>query len=418
MAIRCEVLAIGTELLLGQIVDTNSAWIGEQLAASGVDSYEHRVIGDNQARIVAALRDLLDRADAVLICGGLGPTQDDLTRDAIAEVMGVELVRDMALAENIATMFRTRLRDMPQNNLRQADIPAGGAAIDNPIGTAPGLLSELPGGKVIYAVPGVPYEMKLMVETHVVPDLLRRSGEASVIFSRSLKTWGTSESALAEMVAHRLDALDQRGGNPTIAFLARGIEGLVVRVTAKGDSDAEARALVEAEEKELRAILGDLVFAVDDETMESAVLERLRGHGWSLGVAESLTGGLIGARIVNVPGASDTFRGTIASYATEVKRSLLGVTAESVVSEEAARQMAEAAQRVLGADVGIAATGVAGPTEQDGVAVGTVFFGLALPGLPTEVLSTRLPGDRERLRQFSTISLLNLLRQRLDALAV
>ncbi len=413
---RCEVLAIGTELLLGQIVDTNSAWIGEQLAASGIDSYEHRVIGDNQTRIVDALRDMLSRSDAVLICGGLGPTQDDLTRDAIAELMGVKLVRHDDLAEHIAKMFRTRLRDMPQNNLRQADVPDGGEAIPNPIGTAPGLMCDV-GEKVVYAVPGVPYEMQLMVQEHVIPDLLRRSGSAAVIVSRSLKTWGTSESALAEMVAHRLDALDARGGNPTIAFLARGIEGLVVRVTAKGTTEHEAQALVEDEERELRAILGDLVFGVDDETMETAVLERLRGHGWTLGVAESLTGGLIGARIVNVPGASDTFRGTIGSYATDVKRSVLGVTASSVVSEEAAREMAEGAQRVLGADVGIAATGVAGPTEQDGVAVGTVCFAIALPGHPTESVSTRLPGDRERLRQFSTISLLNLLRQRLDALA-
>lgn len=414
---RCEVLAIGTELLLGQIVDTNSAWIGEQLAASGIDSYEHRAIGDNQSRIVDALRDQLSRSEAVLICGGLGPTQDDLTRDAIAELMGVPLVRDDTLAETIAQMFRTRVRDMPQNNLRQADIPEGGSAIPNPIGTAPGLLCELPDGKIVYAVPGVPYEMKQMVTDHVIPDLLRRSGEAAAIVSTSLKTWGTSESALAEMVAHRLDALDALGGNPTIAFLARGIEGLVVRVTGKAATVADARALVDLEEQELRLILGDLVFGVDDETMESAVLERLRGRGWTLGVAESLTGGLIGARIVNVPGASDTFRGTIASYATEVKRSVLGVTAESVVSEEAAREMAEAAQRVLGADVGISATGVAGPTEQDGVAVGTVYLGIAIPGLPTEVVSTRLPGDRERLRQFSTISLLNLLRQRLDVLA-
>jgi nicotinamide-nucleotide amidase len=413
---RCEVLAIGTELLLGQIVDTNGAWIGEQLAASGIDSYEHRVIGDNQARIVAALRDLFSRADAVLVCGGLGPTQDDLTRDAIAELMGVPLVRHDDLAEHIAQMFRARVRDMPQNNLRQADVPEGGAAIPNPIGTAPGLMCDLPGGKVVYAVPGVPYEMQQMVTDHVIPDLLRRSGEAAAIVSTSLKTWGTSESALAEIVAHRLEALDAQGGNPTIAFLARGIEGLVVRVTAKAATEAEARALVELEEKELRLVLGDLVFGVDDETMEYAVLERLRGHGWTLGVAESLTGGLIGARIVNVPGASETFRGTIASYATDVKRMLLGLTAASVVSEDAAREMAEGAQRVLGADVGIAATGVAGPTEQDGVAVGTVYFGLALPGRPTEVVGTRLPGDRERLRQFSTISLLNLLRQRLDGL--
>lgn len=411
---RCEVLAIGTELLLGQIVDSNSAWIGEQLAASGIDSYEHRVVGDNQTRIVDALRDLLSRSDSVLICGGLGPTQDDLTRDAIAELMGVPLVRHMDLAEHIATMFRSRLRDMPQNNLRQADVPDGGDALDNPMGTAPGLRCPVGDGKVVYAVPGVPYEMQEMVRTHVIPDLLRRSGEVAAIVSRSLKTWGTSESALAEMVAHRLDALEE-AGNPTIAFLARGIEGLVVRITAKAETEEAARAIAGAEEHELRKILGDLVFGIDDETMERAVLSRLRDRGWTLGVAESLTGGLIGARIANVEGASDTFRGTIGAYATDVKRSVLGVTADPVVSEESAAQMAEGARRVLGADVGIAVTGVAGPTEQDGVAVGTVCFGIALPDRPVEAVSTRLPGDRERVRQFSTISLLNLLRQRLDA---
>jgi nicotinamide-nucleotide amidase len=412
---RCEVLAIGTELLLGQIVDTNSAWIGEQFAASGIDSYEHRVVGDNQARIVDALRDLLRRSDSVLVCGGLGPTQDDLTRDAIAELMGVALVRRMDLAETIATMFRTRLRDMPQNNLRQADVPDGGEPLPNPLGTAPGLCCPVGEGKVVYAVPGVPYEMQEMVRAQVIPDLLRRSGDVAAIVSRSLKTWGTSESALAEMVAHRLDALDA-AGNPTIAFLARGIEGLVVRVTAKAATEDAALGLVEAEERELRAILGDLVFGVDDETMEHAVLAQLRARSWTLGVAESVTGGLIGARLASVPGASETFRGTIGAYATDVKRSVLGVTADPVVSEASAAQMAQGARRVLGADVGIAVTGVAGPAEQDGVAVGTVCFGIAFPDGQVEAVSTRLPGDRERVRQFSTISLLNLLRQRLDAL--
>jgi nicotinamide-nucleotide amidase len=408
---RCEVLAVGTELLLGQIVDTNSAWIGEQLAASGIDSYEHRVVGDNQTRIVAALRDLLSRSEAVIVCGGLGPTQDDLTRDAIAELMGVGLQRRDDLVEQIAAMFSSRARDMPQNNLRQADVPEGGEPIPNPIGTAPGLRCPV-GDQVVYAVPGVPYEMQLMVTEHVVPDLLARAGEHSAIVSRSLKTWGASESGLAEMIAHRVDAQT----NPTIAFLARGIEGLVVRVTAKAATEAEARRMVETEEAELRKILGDLVFGVDDETMEHAVLSRVRDRGWTLGVAESVTGGLIGARIANVPGASDTFRGTIGAYASDVKRSVLGVTAESVVSEESAVQMAEGAQRVLGADVGIAVTGVAGPTEQDNRAVGTVCFAVAVPGAETFAVTTRLPGDRERIRQFATISLLNLVRQRLDAL--
>jgi competence/damage-inducible protein CinA-like protein len=408
---RCEVLAVGTELLLGQIVDTNGAWIGEQLAVAGIDSYEHRVIGDNQARIVAALRDLLSRADAVLVCGGLGPTQDDLTRDAIAEVMSVPLERQDDLVEHIASMFRTRARDMPENNLRQADVPKGGEAIPNPIGTAPGLRCPVD-GKVVYAVPGVPYEMQLMVTDHVVPDLRARAGDTATIVSRSLKTWGTSESALAEMIAHRVDTQT----NPTIAFLARGIEGLVVRITAKAPSESEARALVDDEERVLRRVLGDLVFAVDDETMEQAVLTRLVERKWTLGVAESLTGGLIGARVVDAVGASEAFLGSIASYATDVKRKVLGVTAESVVTEEAAQQMAEGVQRVLGADVGIAATGVAGPTEQDGVPVGTVCFGIALPDRPTETMTARLPGDRVRIRQFSTITLLNLLRMRLDSL--
>ena len=412
---RCEVLAIGTELLLGQIVDTNSAWIGEQLALAGIDSHEHRVVGDNLDRIVRAVEDLLAHADALIICGGLGPTQDDLTRDAIAAWMGVPLVRRDELVDQIAAMFRTRARDMPQNNLRQADVPDGADPIPNPIGTAPGVRAEH-AAKVIYAVPGVPYEMQTMIAEQVLPDLLGRAGERATIVSRSLKTWGSSESGIAEMVAHRVDALDDTG-NPTIAFLARGIEGLVVRVTAKGASREEAEALVAAEEAELRTILGDLVFGVDEETMEHAVLTRLVARGLTLGIAESLTGGLIGARIVNVPGSADAFKGSLVTYATDVKRELLDVHAQSVVSEEAAKEMALAARRVLHADVGISATGVAGPTEQDGQPVGTVWFGIALPDGTVEAVTTRLPGDRERIRQFSTISLLNLVRQRLDALA-
>jgi nicotinamide-nucleotide amidase len=187
-------------------------------------------------------------------------------------------------------------------------------------------------------------------------------------------------------------------------------------MTAKAATEAEARQLLDAEDRELRAVLGELVFAVDEDTMESEVLRMCEARGWTLGVAESLTGGFIGGRIANVPGASRTYRGSIASYATEVKRDLLGVTSELVISEDAAREMAEAAQRVLGAEVGVSATGVAGPDEMEGQPVGTVFYGIAIPGVPTEVVSNRLPFDRERIRQFSTISVLNLLRMRLLAL--
>ncbi|MFN8025189.1 MAG: competence/damage-inducible protein A [Acidimicrobiia bacterium] len=412
---RCDVLAIGTELLLGQIVDTNSAWIGEHLADAGIDTCEHRKVGDNLGRMVQCLRELLERADAVIVCGGLGPTPDDVTREAIAEVMGVELERREELVEHIRGMFGSRGREMPANNLRQAEVPVGGAAIPNPIGTAPGLQCEVTidgAKKVVYAVPGVPYEMTKMVTEQVLPDLLERSGQRSVIVSRSLKTWGASESGLAEMIAERVD----QQTNPTIAFLARGIEGIYVRMTAKAATEAEAAALLDAEDVELRKVLGDLVFAVDDDTMESTVLGLCEARGWTLGVGESLTGGFIGARLANVPGASRVFRGAVASYATEVKRSILGVTAPLVVTEDAAKEMAVGACRALGADVGISVTGVAGPDEMEGQPVGSVWYGIAIPGHEPEAIHARLPGDRERIRQFSTIGLLNLLRMRLLAL--
>ncbi len=403
---RCDVLAIGTELLLGQIVDTNSAWIGEQLAGAGVDTFEHRKVGDNLGRMVDALRDLLDEADAVIVCGGLGPTPDDVTRDAIAEVMGVPLERRDDLVEWVSALFGSRGREMPANNLRQCDLPVGAEPISNSVGTAPGIRASID-GKVVYAVPGVPYEMRLMMQEHVLPDLLRRMGsEQAAIVSRTLKTWGTSESGLAEMIADRVDAQT----NPTIAFLARGIEGLSVRLTAKAATVEEARALIEPEERALREMLGDLVFATDDETMESVVLDLLRKRGLTLGVAESITGGLVAARLVNAPGTSDVLRGSVVAYMTDVKRSVLGVESERVVSEESAREMAAAARRVLNADVGIAVTGVAGPEEQEGQPPGTVFFGMAIGDEPPTAVGARLPGQRDMVRQFATISLLNLLR--------
>ncbi|MGA2522483.1 MAG: molybdopterin-binding protein, partial [Acidimicrobiales bacterium] len=220
---RIEVLAVGTELLLGQIVDTNSAWLGEQLALAGVDSHFHQVVGDNQARIVLALRAALSRCDGVVVCGGLGPTHDDITRQAIAEVMNVALVRDPAIVERIGTMFSARGRAMPDSNLRQADVPEGATPIPQELGTAPGLICPV-GHKVVYALPGVPYELTEMFTRGVLPDLRRRAeaaGEApAVITSRVVRTWGMSESGLAEVLAPRIEALDAGPGRPTISFLA------------------------------------------------------------------------------------------------------------------------------------------------------------------------------------------------------
>ena len=410
-------LAIGTELLLGQIVDTNSAWMGEQLALAGVDSHFHQAVGDNRARIVLALRSALARSDGVVVCGGLGPTHDDITRDAIAEVMNVPLVRDAAIVEHIRTLFSSRGRDMPESNGRQADVPVGATVIPQQLGTAPGLICPV-GHKVVYALPGVPYELAEMFTRGVLPDLRRRAemvGEAAVIMSRVVRTWGMSESGLAELLAPRIAALDAAAGNPTIAFLASGIEGIKVRITAKAPDAGAAGALLDAEEAEGRALVGEAVFGVDDGTMEAAVAVVLVQRRLTLGLAESLTGGLVASRLVSVPGASDWFRGSVVSYASEVKHTVLGVPEGPVVTEPAARAMASGARRVLGADVGLALTGVAGPDEQEGVAPGTVIVGLALPGRDAESLQVHLPGDRERVRQYAVISALDLLRRRLVA---
>lgn len=407
---RCEIIAVGTELLLGQIVDTNSAWMGEQLALAGIDSHFQTKVGDNLERMVSSIRIGLERSDAVILCGGLGPTQDDITREAIAEVMGVGLVRHPEIGERIRAMFAARGRDMPDNNLRQADVPEGAHIMTEMPGTAPGLVCPI-GDKVVYAVPGVPHEMREMLTGTVIPDLQKRAGLAAVIKSRVLRTWGQSESGLAEMLAHRIDELDGLG-NPTLAFQASGIEGLKVRITAKAGSAQQAESMVAEEEARLRQLLGSLVFGADDETMESVVLDLLRDRGLSLGVAESLTGGLMGARFTSVPGASDVFRGAIVSYASDVKYSLLGVPEGPVVSEDAARAMAQGARRVLHADVALATTGVAGPAEQEGQPVGTVFLGLAMDGV-CRAQRVQLPGDRQRIRQYAVISAVNMLRKRL-----
>lgn len=420
---RVEVVAIGTELLLGQIVDTNSSWIGEQLAAAGLDSHYQTKVGDNHRRIHDVLELALGRSDAVICCGGLGPTQDDITRDVIAEVMGVDLELDDEVAERIRRMFGSRGRTMPANNLRQAMVPAGASVMAQMPGTAPGLVCPLGtdrssdgAGNVIYAVPGVPYEMMEMVEGTVIPDLIARSGSPAVIRSRVLRTWGASESGLAEALADRIQELDAVG-NPTLAFLASGVEGLKVRVTAKAPDEAAAVAVLDAEDRKLRSLMGEIVFATDDDNMETVVVRELARRGLTLAVAESVTGGYVAGRICAVPGASEVFRGGVVAYSLDVKFGLLEVPKGPVVTEAAALAMAAGVRRRMGAAIGIATTGVAGPEPVEGQRVGTVCIaisGLDDAGVGSDATATlQLPGDRERIRQFATISLLNMLRLRL-----
>ena len=408
---RCDVVAIGTELLLGQIVDTNSSWLGEQLSAAGIDSCLQVKVGDNLNRMVKAIRQTLEDADAVIICGGLGPTHDDITREAIAEIMGVELEFNDEVGMAISEMFASRNRRMPEINMRQAMVPKGANIIEQRRGTAPGLICPV-GNKVIYAVPGVPYELYEMFERAILPDLLVRSGSVSVISSRVLRTWGESESGLNERLFGVIEELESVG-NPTLAFLASGWEGIKVRLTAKAATRPEVVSILDEWEQKVRAAIGDIVFGVDEDTMESVVLQMLRDRGLTLGLAESVTGGLVSGRLTNIAGASDVLRGGVVSYASEAKFDVLGVTKGPVVSPEAAVEMAVGAQRVLGADVGLSLTGVAGPAEQEGQRPGTLCIGVALPNGVTASSVVQLPGARDQMRQLSVISALDFLRRQL-----
>ena len=406
----CEVVAVGTELLLGQIVDTNSSWIGEQLALNGIESYFQTKVGDNPERIKQVLEQALGRSDFVIVCGGLGPTQDDLTRDVIAEVMGVDLVEDEELIERISAIFGNRGRQMPLNNLRQAQVPVGAETLSVMPGTAPGLKAAI-NGKTLYAVPGVPWEMKQMVLEDILPDMREKAGISSIIVSKTLRTWGDSESGLAEKLSDEIERLDEEGG-ATIAFLASGIEGLKVRLTAKGESRSEVEEILNSEAKIVSSILGDeVIFSYDDQTIEEVVLGLCRDKGLTLGVAESLTGGLIGSRLTSISGSSDVFKGSVVAYSSEVKRTILGVPDVPSVSQAAAESMAVGVCKALNTDVGLAVTGEAGPEPLE-EEVGRVWMATSVGG-DIQSFSVKWPFDRERIRQFTTITILNGLRLRL-----
>ena len=411
---RCEIVAVGTEILLGQIVDTNSAWIAERLADAGIDCHFQTVVGDNPERMLEVLAAGVKRSEALIVTGGLGPTQDDLTREVVAELMGVELVRDTEIVERIKGRFSSRGKLMPENNLKQADIPIGAKAIAEMPGTAAGLICPMPGGKVIYLVPGVPAEMKQMLEGTVLEDLISRSGERSVISSRVLKTWGHSESGLAEDLAKEIERLDHNG-ELTLAFQASGIEGVKVRMTAKAADKEQSDLLLNHEENVLRELIGEYIFAVDEQTMESVVLDQLKAQSLTFATAESITGGMIGSRLTEVPGSSDSYLGSVVAYEADIKRSLLNVPSDiSVVSKEAVEAMALGVCELLSADVSVAVSGAAGPYPHEGQEPGTVWMATNVRG-NVESFKVVFPFDRTQIRQFTVITVLNALRKRIES---
>jgi nicotinamide-nucleotide amidase len=398
-----EVVAVGTELLLGQIVNGNAATIGSALALHGFDAHYQQVVGDNHDRMVAALAIATARADAVIVTGGIGPTQDDITREAICALTGRAMLRDEAYVETLRRRFEALGRQMPPNNHRQADYPAGAEHLPNPKGTAPGI-ALLHDGTWIFALPGVPEEMELLLTDHVLPRLRAASGDARTLHSRVVRTWGMSESAVAEV----LDDLFTGSTNPSVAFLASGGE-IKVRITAKADSKQAAEALIEPVDELVRARLGAAVFGSDDETIERVLARVLEENGWTVAFAESATGGVVAGRFTGVPGVSKVFRGAIVPYAADVKDTLLGVdTAEGVVTEDVALELADGVRDRFGADVGVGVTGSAGPEplERD---VGTLIVAVVTPA-GRGVRTLRFPGDRERVRTYGATATLHLAR--------
>lgn len=378
-----ELLAVGDELLLGDVVDSNSAWLSQRLAELGVQVTRHTSVGDDVAVIAAALRDAIDRSDVVLVTGGLGPTQDDLTRDALAEVAGVPLERDQAVVDRLGEWFASRGYEMTPNNAQQADRPAGADWLA-PIGTAPGIAMEVD-GTLVCCMPGVPREMEAMVAADVIPLLQRRGGLGTTV-SRVVRTSGMGESAISALIAPVVDDVAPLG-NPTIAFLASTGEARV-KVTARAATREEALALADPVVQRVVALLGEGVVGLDDNGVEADIGRRLLAAGLTVGVVESVTAGAVGARLASVPGASEWFRGGLITYATDAKVDLAGLdgrrlAAEGPVSAWTAEQLALAAVDRTGADLAVSVVGVAGPAEQGGQPVGTIWIGsVGLDGMP------------------------------------
>ncbi|HEU0073702.1 MAG TPA: competence/damage-inducible protein A [Dehalococcoidia bacterium] len=409
---NAEIVSIGTEILLGEIVDTNAAYIAERLPALGIDVYYKHAVGDNLTRLAEVIGRARERADVVITTGGLGPTEDDLTREAIALVHDEETAVDPDLETWLRDLYKRRGNVMPERNIKQTWLIPSARAINNPRGTAPGWWVERD-GKIVIAMPGPPSEMNRMWEEEVAPELAKRS-TGTVLIKRTLKTAGLGESNVDEMISHLL-----KGNNPSIGLYARA-DGVHVRMGAKAPTAEEARALIEPVEAQIREILRPHVWGADDDTFESVVGETLAQRGLTLAAMESCTGGLLADTITNVPGSSRYFRGGIVSYATEVKE-MMGVdraiiAAHGVVSAETAAAMAAAVRARLQADIGVGITGVAGPEPQDGVPVGQVY--IAIDGgekVASQALAFQFNQSRTAIKRRAVTQAIMLLRRALVA---
>ena len=405
-----EILSIGTELLMGEITDTNSSYIASQLPALGITLQRMSQVGDDLQDLANIFVKSLDASDIIFTTGGLGPTQDDLTREAISQALGEEMKVDAGLLEELKTWFQHRGFDMPQRNEKQATLIPSAETIPNDQGTAPGWWVEKD-GKIIVAMPGPPGEMKNIWGNLVAPRL-KGLVKGQVIVTRNVKTTALAEAEVAERVSRYCET-----DNPYLGIYSKH-DGIHLRIIAWGATEEEARKLLRPVEEGILSIMGTHVWGYDEDTPEESVAEALKERGLTLAAMESCTGGMLASNITDVPGSSQYFRGGMVSYSNEAKLSG-GVPAEVIerygaISPEAAEAMARAARTRLGADVGIGITGVAGPSQQEGKAVGTVFISISLDQ-KIKNLALRLPPRRELVKYRSVttalVELLKLLRE-------
>ena len=404
---KAEIIAVGTELLLGEIVDTDSPYLASQLPPLGVDLYFVSGVGDNPARLLEALGRAWGRSELILLSGGLGPTEDDITREAIARSLGEELRVDPALEKGLREIFASRGLSMPPRNIKQATLIPSARPLPNPMGTAPGWWVEKE-DRVLVALPGPPHELQRMWEDEVLPRLKARLGR-DVLLTRTLKTFGLQEAVVDEVLAPFVSS-----PQPTMGIYARP-DGIHIRLAAKGGA-GEARVALDRREMEVRRVLGDKVWGADEDTLEAVVGRLLLERGFTLATMESLTGGLLADAITNVPGSSLYFLGGIVAYSNQAKvqngveRGL--IEQFGAVSPQVAQAMAGAVRGALGADVGLATTGVAGPGPLEGKPPGTVHIGLDLKDKAFAIPFT-YPLDRLRVKRMAVNAALFHLRRAL-----
>lgn len=404
-----ELVFVGTEILLGNIVNTNGAFLAEKCAELGLSCYYQTVVGDNEERMKETLKQAISRSDIVIVCGGLGPTPDDLTKEVAAQVMGMELQEDLHTKERIEEYFRnSQWKEIPDSNWKQALVPKGALVLDNSNGTAPGLVLEKK-KKSMILLPGPPNEMIPLFMEQVIPYLGKKQPE--VIYSKMVKLAGIGESQVAE----RIQDLIEKQTNPTLATYAKTGE-VHLRITAKAKNKKAAKKLLKPIVKELKARFGNAIYTTKENiTLEDAVVKLLRKRKWKVTTAESCTGGLLAGRLINAAGASKVIQQGYITYSNKAKRNLLGVekiTLEqyTAVSDQVVYEMAEGGAKAANADVCIAITGLAGPDGgSEAIPVGTVYIGCCLHGA-VKVEQYQFKGNRQKIRDYAVVRALNLLR--------